>query len=315
MGKGIQAMKEKRELFEQNKKIYDSVLLTFEGVEGFDVYNTSVPFEYEGKTYIYGRVEKRNEWARSWVRLFEKTAPDTFTLKTNSMIYQLEDPYISFIGSEIVLGGTHTRFSKGELETYYGYFYRGTDLGDLRYFTTGPDFMKDIRLVELKDKRIGVFSRPRSEEIKKKYGSESLVGFTTINSLDELSAGVIESAVPIENLYNHGEWGGCNQCYCLSDRLIGVIGHHCYVDGDLPVYMNVAFVFDVAEHKLVENKIIGTSKCYPDHPAKKYITSDSAFTSGIVMREDGLVDLYSGVGDTCEGRITIDDPFKEYRKS
>ena len=30
--------------------------------------------------------------------------------------------------------------------TYYGYFYRGTDISNLYYFTTGPYYMKDIRL-------------------------------------------------------------------------------------------------------------------------------------------------------------------------
>lgn len=310
----VDEMKEKRKIFEQNKKIYESALLKFEGVDGYDVYNTSVPFEWEGKTYIYGRVERRNEWARSWVRLFEKTGKDTFSLKPNSMIYQLEDPYISFIGNEIVLGGTHARYQKGEPETYYGYFYKGTDLEDLYYFTTGPDFMKDIRIVELTDGKIGVFSRPRNAEIRKKYGSESLVGFTIINNLNELTADAIENARPIENLYKPGEWGGCNQCYCLSERYIGVIGHQCYVDGDLLVYTNVSFIFDIEEHKFFDHKIIGTSKCYPEHAAKRYITSDTSFTSGIIMREDGLVDLYSGVGDTGEGRITIEDPFKKYRK-
>lgn len=307
-------MKEKRKIFELEKKIYESALLKFEGVDGYDVYNTSIPFEWEGKTYIYGRVERRNEWARSWVKLFEKTGKDTFTLKPNSMIYQLEDPYVSFIDGQIVMGGTHPRYSKGKPETYYGYFYKGTNLEDLYYFTTGPDFMKDIRLVELRDKRIGVFSRPRNEEIKRKYGSESIIGFTVINNLDELSADLIEKAKPIDNLYKEGEWGGCNQCYCLSDRLIGVIGHHCFMDKDMPVYMNVAFIFDIEKHRIIDFKIIGTSKCYPKVPAKIYITSDSAFTSGIVMREDGLVDLYSGVNDTSEGRITIDDPFKRYRE-
>ena len=304
----------KRKQFEEEKKIYESVLLKFEGVDGFDVYNCSIPFEWEGKTYIYGRVEKRHEWARSWVRLFEKTGPDTFTLKPGSMIYQLEDPYVAFIDGQIVMGGTHVRNKQGKTETYYGYFYKGTDLEDLYYFATGPDYMKDIRLVQLNDGRIGVFSRPRSEEIMAKYGSESIVGFTIIDTLDDLTAEVIESAKPIDNLYADKEWGGCNQCYCLSDNLIGVIGHHCFFDGDLPVYMNVAFVFDYIKHEIIDFKIIGTSKCYPEHPAKKYLTSDSSFTSGMVMRDDGLVDIYSGVGDTMEGRITIDDPFKEYRR-
>lgn len=212
------------------------------------------------------------------------------------------------------MGGTHARFSKGELDTYYGYFYRGTEFENLYYFTTGPDCMKDIRLVELKDGRIGVFSRPRSAEIKKKYGCESIVGFAIINDLNELSADVIENASPIDNLYGEGEWGRCNQCYCLSERFIGVLGHHCYMDGDLQTYMNVSFVYDMEKNEFFDYQIIGTSSCYPKHEYKRISTSDVAFTSGIVLRDDGLADLYSGIGDACKGRITIDDPFKKYKK-
>lgn len=56
------SIRELREKFEQEraKKQEQGILLTFE-VEGYDVYNTSVPFMYEGKEYIFGRVERRNE--------------------------------------------------------------------------------------------------------------------------------------------------------------------------------------------------------------------------------------------------------------
>ncbi|NLK27013.1 MAG: DUF1861 family protein, partial [Clostridiales bacterium] len=181
-------IKEMKEHFETEKdlKVYESSVLSFHGVEGFDVYNCSIPFVWEDKEYIYGRVEKREEWARSWVRLFKKIGKDEYTLVRDHMTYQLEDPYISFIQGEIVLGGTHVRKRSGNIDTFYGYFYRGTDLNDLNYFTTGPDYMKDIRLVELADGKIGVFSRPRNDEIKRKYGTGSMIGFTIINTLDEL---------------------------------------------------------------------------------------------------------------------------------
>jgi hypothetical protein len=71
----------------------------------------------------------------------------------------------------------------------------------------------------------------------------------------------------------------------------------------------VAFVFDPAKHRIVDLKIIGTRPCYPDGPAKIPELVDCAFTSGIVMRPDGKADLYSGIGDTAEGRIVIDYPF------
>ncbi len=302
-------LKEKRLKFEQEKQIYESAKLCFHGVEGMDVYNSSIPFMMNGRAYIFGRVENRQEWARSWVRLFEQSGQDDWTLVPGSMIYQLEDPYIAFIGGELVMGGTHVRYSQGKIDTYYGYFYRGTDIDNLRYFTTGPDYMKDIRLVELADGRIGVFSRPRSQAVLEKYGSESVVGFTIIDSLQALCAETIENAAIIDGLISSGEWGGCNQCYCLESGRIGVIGHQCYQDQGKQVYMNTAFIFDPHTRSVSDFQIIGTRSCYPAGPAKKPGLTDCAFTAGIVRRRDGLADLYSGIGDTEVGRITIAYPF------
>jgi len=310
------SIQEQKEQFELQKaeKIYESHVLTFHGVEAFDVYNCSVPFEWNGKTYMYGRVEYRGEWARSWSRLFEKTGEDDYTLVPDNMIYQLEDPFISIVQGEIVLGGTHVRKRSGEIDTYYGYFYRGTDLNNLYYFTTGPDYMKDIRLVELKDGRIGVFSRPRNEEIVKKYGSEAMIGFAIINNLDELTDDVILNAKPIEGIFDDGEWGGCNQPILLENGTIGIIGHQSYVQPveggvDLSVYVNTAFEFDPETFKVTRNRVIATRSCYPEGPAKKPNLVDCTFTSGMVMREDGKADLYGGMGDVSEGRLVIDYPF------
>ena len=294
--------------------IYESTKLTFHGAGDYTVYNCSIPFEHEGKTYIYGRLEKFEIWTDSHVRLFEKTGPDEYTVVPNAMIYQLEDPYIAYIQGEFVMGGTHVRKRMGILDTYYGYFYRGKDLTDLTYFTTGPDYMKDIRLVDLRDGTIGVFSRPRSLEIVEKYGSESLIGFARINSLDELSDDVVQNARPILDMFGPGEWGGCNQAYLLANGKIGVIGHQCFHELDEDginqmVYFNVAFEFDPDRFVASETKIIGTRKCYPASPIKREDLKDTAFTSGIVMRPDGKADLYSGISDAEEGRICIDYPF------
>lgn len=308
---------ERREHFEMNKSIYESAKLTFYGVEGYDVYNVSIPFQWKGREYIFGRMERRSEWARSWVRLYEKTGKDQWTLVPDSMIYPLEDPYITLIGDTLVMGGTHVRYQQNSVDTYFGYFYKGTEIDDLHYFTTGPEYMKDIRLVEMDGGRIGVFSRPRSEEIRRTFGSESMIGFTVINSLDELTMEVVENAPYIYGLFEQNEWGGCNQAYYLDSGNIGVIGHICYKtteeDGGMKqVYMNFSFVLDVAHHVAMDQKIIGTRTCYPDGPAKKPELTDCAFSSGIVMREDGKCDLYSGIGDTEAGRIVIDYPFAGY---
>ena len=174
--------------------------------------------------------------------------------------------------------------------------------------------MKDVRLVELADGRIGVFSRPRNEEIETRYGSGAMVGFAVIDTVDQLNAEVIENVRYIEGLFGKGEWGGCNQCYLLKDGRIGVIGHRSYkqLDSDgveLQSYVNISFIFDYKTFAVSDLKIIGDKPSYPDTEHMLDYLKDCAFTSGIVMREDGRADLYSGLGDVTEGRITIDAPF------
>ena len=321
----MQAFEEKA-VFETTTRVYQRTLLRFQGVEGLDVYNCSVPFSWAGKTYLYGRVEERSAWAQSWIGLFQQVGPDIYALMHAPWGYQLEDPFVSMIHGELVLGGTHVRKRQGHIDTYYCYFYRGTTPENLQYFTTGPEGMKDIRLVELADGRVGVFSRPRGEHVRRLYGSSAMIGFTVIDSLDDLNAEVIAGAIPIQGLFAADEWGGCNQAYLLDDGRIGVLGHQSFSmhaskengpvdpaqpfgDESLAVYMNVAFEFDPLSFEVNNKQIVGTRSCYPDYPCKRPSLRDCAFTSGITLRADGRVDLYSGIGDTTEGRIVVDYPF------
>ncbi|KAK7194573.1 hypothetical protein NESM_000375100 [Novymonas esmeraldas] len=301
------ALKDAKAAFEANKRVYESALLTFKGVEGYDVYNCSVPLHYKGKLHIYGRVEKRDVWASSHVRLFEETGKDEFTA-VSGHTWELEDPYIQNVKGEMIFGGTHVRKNGNEVLSYYGYFYRGTPV-KTSYFTTGPDFMKDIRVVQLQDGRLGIFSRVRTT-------AEVYVGFSTVDTVDRLTTAAIVAATPIDFI-KPGMWGGVNQAYLLSSGKVGCIGHSAYYDtkpsGEpLTVYVNVSFIFDPETRQLDAERVIGTRSCYPASPAKRPNLEDCVFASGIVMREDGKCDLYSGLGDTCEGRITIDYPFEGY---
>lgn len=305
---------QKKEIFEEEFKSKESSILTFEGVDGFDVYNCSQPFAYNNRQYLFGRVEKRNEWMRSWVLLFQEEGVNHWRKVENSMIYQLEDPYVTRIDDYYVMGGTHVQVSReDELEAYFGYFYYGEDIEDLKYFTTGPRNMKDIRLVQLSDGKIGVFSRPRSKELIKKYGSESLVGFTTINSLEELTADVISNAKIIPDLFGDLEWGGVNQAYLLESGLLGVIGHLSYESENQSVYTVISFVFDYENFEIHDYQIIATRSSFPSGPAKRNHLLDCCFPSGIAPIEDtDDCVLYSGIGDTQEGVTRIPYPFKAY---
>ncbi|KAG5510362.1 hypothetical protein JKF63_07691 [Porcisia hertigi] len=304
----FEVVQEAKVEFEANRRIYDSALLTFKGVEGYDVYNCSVPFKYKGTTHIYGRVEPREEWANSHVRLFVETGKDEFTVVPDGIMGCLEDPYVSKVKGEALFGGTRIRKASGRVFNYYCDFFRGGIEQNL-YFTTGPDNMKDIRCVELQDGRIGVFSRPKTE-------AYTCIGFTIIDDLSELTQKVVNEAEPL-NVLHAGAWGGVNQAYLLTSGKIGCIAHYSYnskTEKGIPtsVYLNYSFVLDPDTKEAHKERIIGTRKCYPDYPFKVDKLNDCAFSSGIVMRDDGKCDLYSGLGDTCEGRITIDYPFEGF---
>ena len=314
----MMTLREKREIFEQNKVIHESAILSFHGVEGYDVYNGSIPFEWEGKRYIYGRVERREEFARSWSRLFYETGKDDWTLVPNSMIYQMEDPFITFADQKLILGGNYCPTYIGEGWHYFVNFYRGTDLEDMYQFACGPDPMKDVRLIEFNDGKIGVFSRPNTPDIEEKYGSKSIVGFDIIDNLDCLTRKVIMEAPPIFGLFGDGEWGGPNQVYLLDSGLLGVAGHQSYVrrggENKLLTYLAISFVFDPVKREVLDHRILATRSCFQDGPAMSGETDDTIFTSGLVPRADGKMDLYCGVNDCQFGRAVIDDPFAKFGK-
>ncbi|KAL0511177.1 LOW QUALITY PROTEIN: putative Protein (DUF1861) [Leishmania lindenbergi] len=278
-------MKQVKATFEASKRVYESVLLTFKGVEGYDVLlrGKALHLRPRRETRGLGRMSLR--WYRSLAGSWR-----THTSKMGEMIF----------------GGTHVRKNGNCILSYYGYFYRGTPV-DLSYFTAGPDYMKDIRVVSLQDGRIGVFSRPR-------VGRKASIGFVILNSISELRAEVIAKA-PALDILSENAWGGVNQAYLLSSGKVGCVGHYSYEDKNdkqqpQNVYVNYSFVLDPQSRAIADGKIIGTKGCYPPCEPKVPLLADCVFTSGIVMRGDGKVDLYSGVGDSHEGRIVIDYPFE-----
>ncbi|KAL7698915.1 Protein of unknown function (DUF1861) [Lotmaria passim] len=300
-----------RKEFEETKVIQESTYLTFKGLETHDVYNCCCPFTIDGVRHVFGRCERRNEWVNSFVRLFRETGKDEYTLVEHAMQWQLEDPFVVKIQGEILFGGVRVTKDHGKVSDYFCDFYRG-EVHDLHYFTSGPKKMKDIRLVTLADGKIGIFSHHKTPR-------SCITGFITIDSLDDLCSSVIDAAKPIDHTLFGDAWGGVNQPYLLSSGKIGCISHHGYLDKDaqgetINVYCITSFVYEPSTNKCYDFKILGTKDCFPDYPPKAPKLIDCAFVSGIVMREDGKCDLYSGIGDTREGRMVVDYPFEGHGK-
>lgn len=305
---GLKSMEELLAEYRSAERPADPRKLRFLGVDGYDVYNTTAPFSCEGDIYIAGRVERR-ENEISHVRIFRKVAPDTYKAVLPEKVFtRLQDPFITKIGDELVLGGVQIDTDPLEdtrIIMYRTLFFRGRTPADFRLFASGPNFMKDIRLIELPD-GVGVFTRPNG-----------VIGFTRIASLDELNSDVISGAPLLKDQFPEGCWGGCNEIHRLNNGLLGILGHIAYRTPGVPPHMDLhyqsmRFVFDPETFTYSGLKIIARREDFLPGSAKRNELKDVLFSSGLQRLGGGRALLYTGVSDAEEGYAELPDPFAEF---
>ena len=283
--------------------------MQFEGVEeGYDVYNISAPFHVKERVFVTGRVEKTEVIADSQVMLFE-LVNGSWCLANEQPKFKMEDGFAAYIGEELIIGGVEVFLNPTKEEPYHkGYrtiFYRGRDTTSLEQFATGPDGMKDIRLISLPNGKIGVFTRPQGGQY-----NGGKIGYMEIDSLDDLKKkDILNNAEIIEDQFPEGEWGGANELHILPDGRVGVIGHIAYQDEKGKHYYAMAFVYDPKTKSASPIKIIATRKNFPPGKAKTPELNDIIFPGGLIRNGDGTATLYAGLGDVETGKITIEDPF------
>ncbi|MCL6457484.1 MAG: DUF1861 family protein [Gorillibacterium sp.] len=282
--------------------------LMFQGIGDRDVYNIAAPFADEGELVIVGRVESRDSEQAEIVFFVERQG--IWTPREGAPVLTLQDPFHTRIKGELVVGGVeifpHPE-RPGDL-VWRTVFYKGSHIAELKLFFTGPDGMKDLRLVELGDGSIGVFTRPQGEK-----GGRGRIGYCRIASLDELSVQLIDNAPLLEEQFTQDEWGGGNEMHLLKNGLIGVLGHiACFEDGEDRHYYPMVFALDptTGQHSAIE--LIAVRSRFLPGEAKRSDLADVVFSGGLIRRLDGTADLYAGISDAEAQRITITDPFTKY---
>lgn len=294
--------------FEEKENKSFGTKIHFEEVGNSYVYNITSPFNAGDKYIIGGRVEDKTPGSNSHVVFFEEKDGKWFPIK-DAPIFNLEDGFVTKIGSEIIFGGVeiyyHPRLFYLFNHDYRTVFYRGHDLSSLAKFTHGPNIMKDIRLLELKDGSIALFTRPLGGN---NYGGR--IGFKRISNLSELNAKNILSAKIIENQFTVEEWGGANNLHLLSDGKIGVIGHIARLDeGQRKHYYATSFIYNPETHYASQIKIIAQRSTFHVGEIRSPELADVLFPGGLIRNSDGTATLYAGLSDTEAGKVTILDPF------
>jgi hypothetical protein len=291
-------------------KPFNAQKLSFEGTGGKDVYNITAPFLDGGEKVIAGRVEERHSEQAQTVFFVERDG--RWVPRENAPVFALQDPFYTFISGELVFGGVEifphpTEIGKLGWRTI---LYRGESVARLQPFFTGPDQMKDLRVVQLQDGTIGVFTRPQGEK-----GGRGKIGFTRINSLDDLSLEVIDQAPILDGQFLDHEWGGANEIHLLKGGLLGVLGHIARFDEEgNRHYYPMIFVLDPATGEYSDLRIISERSNFQDGPAKRKDLRNVVFSGGLIRHPDGTADLYAGISDAEAHKITIRDPFMAYEK-
>lgn len=272
--------------------------LTFLGVDGMDVYNTSHAFEWDGEIWIAGRVERRKDEIAS-VRLFRRVSEYTYEAALPDVEFrQFQDPFVTVINGELVLGGVQidtNPLHPTEIINWRTCFFKGKHLENLKLFAVGPNKMKDIRLGQMLDGRIAVFTRPI-------WGEPAVgrIGFTIINALDELCEQIIEDAPTAATHFSEREWGGVNQVISLADGRLGILGHIAYRTEQKTLHYHVmSYIHDPFTNSHTAPKILLSRSMLPPGDFKRPELTDVLFTGGIADITGEKTYLYTGVSD-CE---------------
>lgn len=297
--------RERHDRFSATVRPAPTARLRFEGVDGFDVYNITAPFPSAGRHVLAGRVEKRDS-EHSRVYFFEER-DGAWHVVPGAPVFALQDPFFTHVGGELVFGGVEIADGPDGRLIWRTAFFRGRDLFDLTPFFTGPTGMKDIRLSELPDGRIGVFTRPQGAK-----GGRGTIGYTEAESLDAITLELINAAPLLEGMFHPLDWGGANETHRLPDGRIGVLSHVACFEGDDPTsdrhYWASSFVFDPRTRRWYDFKIIASRSQFSPGATKRPDLHDVVFSSGLVF-DGGRARLYAGVSDAEAHWLDIDNPF------
>lgn len=274
----------------------------------YDTYNISAPFINTGHEYIAVRTEPRKAEHQTTTKFF-KYENYTWVEDMETPTLSLQDPSVTRINGELVVGGVKTYSLDDGGIGYKMEFYKGRTLKELEKFAEGPTIMKGIRLVQLPDGKIGVFTRPQGVVNGVDYGRGQIC-YIEIDSLDQLSADIILQAKQIGLQFTNGRWGGSNEAYVLTNGRIGVLFHIAQLDEDYGKhYYAGVFTMDRHTYGVADVRIIATKDDFPEVPNKRPDEEDIIYPGGLYDNKDGTVDLYAGLRDTSAGKRRIPNPF------
>jgi len=288
----LKPLNELLEDYRKNANLKEAHLLTFEGIEGEDIYNPSKPFKHKGKYMLAARVEPRDNECESRVVFFEERNGIWYRSEDFLPLPNSQDPFVTKIDHELIVGAVEISCSGKGIR--YKTVFRDRNLEKI----AEVEGMKCVRVAELREGEIGVFLRPKGS----KYAMGKIC-YTTVNSLEELNEGVASEGKLIDILPEN-TWGGVNDVYPLKEKLL-VLGHvaHFSKDGSKNYYCMV-FEFNPETEEASSPKVVVSRDAFPKTQAKRKELYNIVYPGGFEVRE-GEMEIYLGISDAYAGKVVV----------
>jgi hypothetical protein len=329
---------------DQQTETYDCSKLIFtrggEEISDMDGYNMTQPIydihydEKSGKPYytVAVRVEKRDDETDSTVDYFRADSLDSKIWDQiedpNLLRPKGQDPAIAWIGDELVLSVVEVESIPNADPTLQGglrwktVFYKGQNISNLERFAEGPQGMKDIRLVQLPDGKITVFTRPQDIGNEER-GGHGQIGVVTIDSIDQLKdPDILQNAPIINTRFQPGEeWGGVNQAIALNDGRIGLLFHIGRFDPEDPnlnpeakEYVSLTGFYNPTTKMIEYPEVVAEAHEFEGVQPKSPRLRKVAFGSAMGLPDkNGIVRHYFGAGDSESWHKDLKDRFADLR--
>jgi hypothetical protein len=144
-------------------------------------------------------------------------------------------------------------------------FYLGSKLNNLVHFADGPEWMKDIRIVQsrLGSTALDVYGRPQPKE----YSGN--ITHTTISNIEDLTTQIIADAPFIDDELlpiGNNIWGGVNDAINVDTDKNILISHRAWLTGDdgkSRHYEAVLYEHDKRKKTIVDLGVLATADMFP----------------------------------------------------
>ncbi len=283
----------------------------------FLAYNPSAGFTNAQDLYRAVRVDSSDGKTKSVI--FKHTNGDLKPYLERT--FDLEDPFAFNIDGEIVFGGVQVDNSfdnEGRVVSRWRtILYRGKTIPELRPFFTGPEGMKDIRLVKRPDGKIGVYTRPRNPG-NESLGGDGQIGYREFESLDALEESPasdleIQNAPLLSFRFPEGEWGGVNHVQVVKDGRYKdwnlLLIHRAYKANNARHYSAGALLHNPETSRIVDLGTLVKRSDFPPGPCKKEEESvEDVYIPTELVLNGRRAKITGGMSDAEIGEAEIPNP-------